>query len=382
MKLYLIAGEPSGDFIGSKIINQIKSSNSEVELFGVGGAKMLNAGLDSSLFPMEQISLFGLFEILPHVLRIRRLIKLTVQDIISKKPGVLVSIDSPGFCFRVVAEVKRLAPEIKRIHIVAPSVWAYKPERAIKVASLYHHLLTLLPFEPQLFEKYGIKTSCIGHPIFEQDFGSYLTENYLNQFRVEYKMSKDVIAITPGSRKGEIKRHLSIFAQGIIDAGLGKTTCIIVSDNKANNQLIKDILFKYKLRYLITDRKALAFKLAKVVLAKSGTNTLEIAFCSTAMIVGYKINMLSWLWLKRLIKIKYASLINIIADNEIIPELIQEKLTAKNVAIQLNKLLNDDNIRKKQIDASFSIIKQMGLGDTNAPSTKAANIILQYLQSK
>jgi lipid-A-disaccharide synthase len=376
MKLYLVAGELSGDFIGSKIINNIKVSNPEIELMGIGGKKMLDAGLKRSLFNMEDISLFGLFEILPHIFKLKQLINKTVQDILKHKPKVLVTIDSPGFCFRVVEKIKKFAPEIIRIHIVAPSVWAYKPERAIKVADLYNHLLTLLPFEPPLFEKYGLKSSFIGHPIFEQDLSA--TSLQIDEFKANNQIVGDSIALTPGSRVSEIKQHLPVFAQAIIDAGLSSVRCIIVLGDDKHKKLIDKLIKKYSLNYFTTDQKVLAFKSAKLVLAKSGTNTLEIAACNKAMIVGYKMNILTWWWLSRLINIKYASLVNIVSNSEILPELIQDKFTVSNLSAKLKELFNDDKAMQNQVNKSLKVVNQMGFNQASKPSLVAANIILTY----
>ena len=374
MKVYLIAGEMSGDYIGSKIINNIKSTRPDTEFCGIGGDKMIAEGF-KSLFPMSQISLFGLVEIIPHIFKLRKLINQTAEDIVRQKPKILVTIDSPGFCFRVAEKVKKMAPEIIRIHVVAPSVWAYKPERAIKVAGLYNHLLTLLPFEAPLFERYGLKTSYIGHPIFEQEMPS---NQEVEEFKIAYDLSQDVIAITPGSRAGEIKKHLPIFVQSILASNLDHCKCLIVSSNKEHQSIIEKIMSKHNLQYIITDQKLLAFKSAKLALAKSGTNTLEIAACNTAMIVGYKLNFLTWWYLKRFIKIDYASLINIAANRLIIPEYLQDRFTVENIADSLTRIFSSPALRKKQTSESLKVIQQMGFGKNLSSSQNAAKIIESY----
>lgn len=378
MKIYLIAGEESGDLISSKIITNIKQTNPTIEFIGIGGNNMLNTGLTSSLFPIEKINLFGLLEIIPHIFRLHLLINKTVKDILLHQPDILITVDSPGFCFRVAKKIKKLAPSIKRIHIVAPSVWAYKPKRAIQIASIYHHLLTLLEFEPPFFEKYGLKSSYIGHPIFEQDFNSF-SEQDVEQFKTDNNLTHNTIAITPGSRKSEISRHLPLFLKAITFADLSDVTCIIISTNNKHHDLIQQIIKKYKVSCIISEQKILAFKAAKLVLAKSGTNNLEIAATERAMIVGYKMNFLTFWLLKKVIKIKYASLINIIANKEIIPELIQDNMTYQNLAQKLNELLNDEQLRKTQIEQNVAIIKKMGFDTKSCPSQQAAKIILDYI---
>jgi lipid-A-disaccharide synthase len=373
-KFYFIAGEPSGDYIGSKIIAQIKKINTEALFCGVGGAKMIDAGLDKSLIAIEEISLFGLFEILPHLFRLNKLINNTVADIIKQQPNVLITIDSPGFCFRVAQRVKRHCPDLIKVHIVAPSVWAYKPERAMTMARWYDRLLTILPFEAPFFEKFGLQTNYIGHPIFEQQLENTTSQEELPSFKERHNISKDIIAITPGSRMSEIKRHLPVFIQSILLAKLD-VACVIVSVSPAASLLIADIMQNYQLPYLVTTEKLPVFKEATIVLAKSGTNTLEIASCATAMIVGYRLNSLTWWWLRCFLKVRFASLINIMANYEIIPEFIQAQFTPQNVATKLESLFTDKKKRLVQIAQSTKIIKEMGFESQETPSFKAAQII-------
>ena len=210
MKLYLIAGENSGDFIGSHLMKSLRHLNgvdaSKIEFSGIGGFNMQQEGIDS-LFSIEHINLMGFFEVLPHLFRISKLINKTVEDIVSRNPDMLITIDSPGFTYRVAERVREIAPHIKLVHIVAPSVWAYKPGRAKKYAKIYDHLLTLLPFEPEYFIAEGLKSSCIGHPVLEQVFfqGSPSLRAEMN-----VRENAKIIAVTPGSRKGEIRRHMPI----------------------------------------------------------------------------------------------------------------------------------------------------------------------------
>ncbi len=383
MKVYFIAGEASGDLIGSKIIAHLKSYNQGINFLGIGGALMLSAGLKDSLFSMEEISIFGFFEVLPKIFKFKKLINKTVADIIATQPNIVVTIDSPGFCFRIVERIKILAPQIIRMHIVAPSVWAYKPERAIKVASLYNHLLTLLPFEAPLFEKHGLKTTYIGHPIFEQDFEQDFGNKDLTaeQLKDRYNTKGLNIALTPGSRASEIKRHLPVFAQALVGLKF-LSYCTVVADNKAHWPLIEKILKSYKLKYFITQNKLAAFKTASLVLAKSGTNTLEIAACRTPMIVIYKLNILSWWFLKLVFRLKYVSLINIIASERIIPELLQNEATAENLIQNIKDLLDKPNKAQNQVVKAQVILRQMGLSQDLKPSNIAADTIFKSLLLK
>ncbi len=234
MKLYFIAGEHSGDFIGAKIIKslkELKNKKDDVSFWGVGGPQIEAQGI-KSLFDFNRINLMGFVEVIPHILEIRKLINLTVQDIISKDVDVLVTIDSPGFTLRVAKKIRRLAPKIKLVHVVAPSVWAYKENRAKKYAKIYDKLLTLFPFEVQYFTKYGLDTECIGHPILEQHFEPKLLKSF-------YITDTKTICVTPGSRKNEIARHMPTIVNSLKQIAVRyKIKVIFVQPNNDNTEEI------------------------------------------------------------------------------------------------------------------------------------------------
>jgi lipid-A-disaccharide synthase len=253
-------------------------------------------------------------------------------------------------------------------------VWAYKPERAIKVAALYDTLLTLFDFEVPLFEKYGLKTYCIGHPIFEQSF-DYNNEK-IDSFKTQHLLTENIIAITPGSRAQEIKLHLPIFLAAISKANISQPCCVIVNTDVTLNTLIDKIAQQFNVPYVISGDKIVAFCAAKIVLAKIGTNILEIAAAKKAIISCYKMHYLSFVFLKRLIKIRHSNLVNIIANKLIIPELVQNEFSADLVAIKLEELWQSDDLREKQIQQSLSVIRKIGFESSTLASQKAAKIIL------
>ena len=347
-----------------------------IDFAGIGGDKMQAEGL-TSLFPMDELSHMGLLEIIPHIFHLKRRIRETIDDIKFKKPDVVVTIDSPGFCYRVAAALRDEWPEVKLIHIVAPSVWVYKPGRAKKFAKVYDHLLTLLPFEPPYFEKEGLPSTHIGHPIFEQNFGD------AGDFRKKYKIgaSAKLVVVTPGSRKGELVRHLPSFTEALNDVARfyeDLTCCFVLTSNFA---LVEDYLKDAKFKYIIVshEERLAAYAAANVALAKSGTNTLEIAASKTPMIVAYKLNALTGFMIKMTAKIKYASLINIIGDKEIIPEFLQSNCNAQSLSVALRNLLDNDVIATKQIAEAAIVLKKMGLGSKEVPSAIAAKVIVKYL---
>lgn len=371
-KIYIIAGESSGDFIGEKVIDAIKSLKDNIKFIGIGGPKIIKAGSLSSLFPISQINLMGFFEILPHIFKLNKLIKNTVNDIISNDPDILVTIDSPGFTYRVAKEVRRIKPSLKILHIVAPSVWAYKPGRAKKFAKVYDHLLALLPFEPPYFTKLGLNCTYIGHPILEQPF---IQDKHQD-------LNQKIIAVTPGSRKAEILRHMPIFIQSlnILVKDIKNIKVIFVLSDLSFMPLLKNLLVRANFSFDFSINRLKIFGIADVALAKSGTNTLEIAASKTPLVVAYKMHPISFLILRCMIKVKYASLINIIADKEISPEFIQNKCTPKNIANSLKELLRNQEIAFAQVQESTKILDKLGFNNTSQkPSYLAAKVILQNL---
>lgn len=378
MKIYLIAGEISGDFIGSKLMNSLnKISQNFIEINGVGGSHMKESGLNS-LFDIKEINLMGFCEVLPHIFRIKKLINKTVEDIIEKKSDILVTIDSPGFTYRVAQKLRLKAPHIKLIHIVAPSVWAYKPSRAIKYANLYDYLLTLFPFEPSYFTKHGLNSICIGHPIIEQKFYKKTVE-LRKEFNIE--QNTKAIAVTPGSRAGEINRHMPVIRE-VFDklSEFYKIKVIFIQSNEHNLPHIQKYLEGAKFNYIFTTDRLKAFAASDCALAKSGTNSFEIAASGTPMIIGYKLNAVTFYLLKMMIKIKYACLINIISEQEIIPEFIQDNFNVENIVQKFNELLNDDKSRIEQVQKAEQVLNTIGFNANIIPSEIAARKIIDMIK--
>ena len=204
-KLFIIAGEKSGDLLGSKILEKIDKSKFDIE--GIGGKLMEKTGFKSR-FDMYELSVMGIFEVLPKIFKLIKRINETAKYIIKSRQDIVLTIDSPDFCFRVVKKVKKLDKDniIKKVHFIAPSVWAYRKNRAKKISKIYDRLFCILPFEPPYFEKYGLKTIFVGHPIFDSDSIEYS----FNRKNIEYKRNSKIISITVGSRMSEVKRLLPI----------------------------------------------------------------------------------------------------------------------------------------------------------------------------
>ena len=304
VKFFVIAGESSGDLLGSELIKELKTQYPSAVFVGVGGKLMQEQGL-TSIFPITDLMVMGFVEVLPHLFTILTRIKQTVLAIKNHQPDYLITIDSPDFCFRVVKTIVRqsIFNTIKKVHLVAPSVWAYRPKRAQKIAKLYNLLLTLLPFEPPYFTKYGLKTVFIGHPLLEKmPSKQQIQENNL-QFRKEHNINlqQTILLITPGSRMSEIKYLLPIFIEVINQIWQQKPDLVVVlAVTQKTENIIPQMASKIKARCIFIDHKQkdLAFSASNYALAKSGTNTLEIAMHQIQMVVAYKTNIISYLIIK------------------------------------------------------------------------------------
>jgi lipid-A-disaccharide synthase len=375
-KYFIIAGEASGDLLGAKLIHSLKKLNSQIEFKGIGGKHMASEGLNS-LFSMHELSIMGFVEILPHIPNILSRIRQTVDYIQKWQPDVVITIDSPGFCLRVAKKLQNT--NIKLVHYVAPSVWAYKPKRAKVFASIYDHLLALLPFEPDYFTREGLASTFIGHPVVEEDFTSVEPAT----FRTKYNINHDqqIIAITPGSRKGEINRLLPIFLESIkiIKQQISNIYPVIVATPELET-IIRQMTSPADI-LIISDKedKKACFKAAQMVIAKSGTNTLEIAMAGAPMITAYKVNPLSAILLKIMIKTPYVNIINILANHEIIPELLQENCTPEKIAESALNLINNQQLCTEQVKLNTLQLAKLGLGSKPNPSEKAAHKLIEII---
>jgi lipid-A-disaccharide synthase len=378
-KFFIIAGEASGDLLGSKIINEIKLQLPQSDFIGVGGKLMKESGL-KSIFPMEDLSVMGFLEVLPHIPKLIKRINFTTQEIIDQKPDYIITIDSPDFCFRVIKKINNLT-KAKKIHLIAPSVWAYREGRAKKISKLYDLLLAILPFEPPYFEKYGLKTIFIGHPIVE-DAPDFAQKKIINSnFRSSKKIKESdiIIYLTPGSRVGEVKKIFPEFigAINLLSKEFSNLKIIIPFVERTKNT-IEQMSKNLQVEYFLIDNfeKKDAMFSANYALAKSGTNTIEISLYKIPMIIAYKVNFITYLILKVLVKIKYANLINLIMNKEVITEMLQTDCEPKKLFLKLRELISKNNIAELQIKNSQEALKIMGLGSKDNAIKKSIKAIL------
>lgn len=370
----MIAGEASGDLLGSTLATTLSTRIENIILRGVGGDLMRKQNVDT-LFHYDEIAVMGLVELIPHIWRIKKLINKTIDDICTFKPNVLVTIDAPGFSNRVISGVKKRL-NIPCIHYVAPSVWAWRPKRALKLAKWIpvNHLMCLFPFEPPYFTVHGLPTTVVGHPVVTMDW----SEDPTTHEKLGLPFHKKNICILPGSRRSEIKRHLTIFAKAVegIDANIIVPTfdkfAAEIKSILPNAHVVTDTLYKQK-----------AMVLADAALAASGTVSLELAMAKTPMIIAYRASWFTAMLLKRLLKISSVCLVNILLDKKVIVEYLQEACNAKDLKVGLLALLKGENPNGSLSEQTPELFDQVRYlltpSDGKSPSEKAAEVILSYV---
>lgn len=389
MKVFILAGEPSGDKLGGALMAGMNSLQPEIDFKGVGGAAMQAEGLDS-LFDMDDLSVMGLLEVLPRIPKLLRRIKQTVAAANAFQPDVLITIDSPDFCLRVAEKLKATRPNLKVVHYVAPSVWAWRPERAAKMARHVDHVLALLPFEPPYMTAAGMRCDFVGHPIVaERQPTSEETAAFAKEQGID--LNKPVVCLLPGSRKGELSRMGPIHGEVAhrIAQQVDGVQFILPAAAGVVEQA-KTMVQGWDVAPLILDprglgveenehRKRIVFALSDAALATSGTVALELAAASCPMVVGYKANYLTTRMVKKLAQIDTANLINIVTQTREIPEFLFESCTPDQITPALLALLKDRQVANGQKQACAQTMQALGLGGDD-PGIRAARSVLGFLE--
>ncbi|MCA0369905.1 MAG: lipid-A-disaccharide synthase [Proteobacteria bacterium] len=374
--IYLVAGEASGDLLGSRLMTRLLTLYPEARFMGIGGTRMCAQGM-KSLFPMEELSLMGLAEVLPHARRLLGRIQEVAKDIEAQKPDVLVTIDAPGFNFRLAKKVRALPKAPAMIHYTAPTVWAWRPKRAEKIAHLFDHLMTLFPFEPPYFTPHGLKTTFVGHPLVEDERLKSPAFDFRQRYGIDARAP--LLMLLAGSRLGEITRHGPMFMKAVR----------LLQEKIPGLQVVCPTLpgFEQALRGLAPaslpmhfvsteDEKYAAMWAADAALAASGTVTLELALTHTPMVVAYKVNWFTALLLGFLMKTPFVSLVNILEGREIVAERLQKRATPTLLAQDLEALFGAQGTRQR---AELKKIRAHLMTRYDAdPSLAAAQVVSHY----
>jgi len=378
---FIIAGEPSGDLLGARLMAALRERLGETVRFrGVGSEGMLREGLDP-LFPMRDIALIGITEILPHLPLLMRRLRETVAAAKDAHPIAVITIDTPTLSYHIAKRLK--SSGIPIVHYVAPQVWAWKPHRAKKLARVNDLLLTLLPFEPPIFEKEGLPSVAVGHSAIESGAGTGDGPH----FRERHKIPQlaPVIAMLPGSRHSETSRLLPVFGEtlALLRKRYPGLHAVVPTVSTVSEEVQAAIAHWPVPTIAVTDQEEKwdALSACEIAVVASGTATVEIARAGVPMVVAYRVNPLTAWLLRRMLRIRYVALVNVILNREVVPELLQEACNAKTLADRLIGLLQDPKARKAQKHDVKEALLQLGEGG-ELPSRRAAQAIIDFLQKR
>ncbi|HEY8964291.1 MAG TPA: lipid-A-disaccharide synthase [Alphaproteobacteria bacterium] len=381
--IYVIAGEMSGDVLGARLMTAIRQiTQRPITFAGIGGSFMRDAGL-VSLFPMRDLSVMGLMEVLPRLPKLMGRINQTVQDIAARQPAVVITIDSPGFAFRVAQKARKVSPGTKFVHYVAPQVWAWKPKRAEKVARLFDGLMCLLPFEPEYFTPYGLRAQFVGHPVVDlPDTVNIDRTAFYEKYDLSLNQPPAILSVLFGSRESEIDRMGSpLYEAAYRVLSEWPNVAVLVPTAPHLWQRLKGLIGADQ-RFIPVDveDRFQAFALSHAALATSGTVGLELAMLSVPHAVAYRFSPITYQIAKRVVKIPYMHLINLMYGQMVVPEFLQKQANGINLAhTALDLLINKNGTCNAQREA-FGQIRHMLMGEQGgSPAQQAAAFVLSYL---
>jgi len=380
--IFVVSGEPSGDILAGRLMSALKAeTGGEIRFAGVGGPRSEAHGLNS-LFPMRELSVGGFAEVLPHLPRLIRRLKQTAEAVRTLKPDAVVTIDSPSFTLRVAEKLRDTG--IPVIHYVAPQLWAWRPGRAKKLARRVDHIMALLPFEVAFFETHGIPCTYVGHTAIESGAGT----GDGPAFRARHGLPPDatVLCVVPGSRHLEIKRTLPIFRETLtrLKETYPSLHIVIPVAPSVDEEVAADTRDWPFPVVAVTDptERYDAFAACDAALAKSGTVTLELALADVPTVVAYQISAVSAFIIRRIgVSVQHASLVNLLAGREVVPEFLQEDCTPEKLAAALDVLLSSEEARETQ-RKEFREVRDILGGVTPLPSERAAKVVLDLVRAR
>ena len=377
--IYIVAGEESGDVLGARLMAALAAQHPGVRFAGLGGGRMTALGL-APLFPMRELAVMGLLEVLPKIVRLRARLHEMAADIRARRPDVVVTIDSPGFTLRLLGLLR--GSGLKRVHYVAPQVWAWREGRVKTFPGLWDRLLCLLPFEPGFFARHGVEGLFVGHPVLESgaDRGDGA------RFRARHGVADGarLLVVMPGSRGSEVTRLLPVLAATLqrlrpafpdlvpvvpVAAAVAETVIAATAGWAVKPIVVTEVSDKHD-----------AFAAAAAALTKSGTSTLELALAGVPMVVTYRVNPLTAMIARRLIRTPFAAIVNILAGRAVVPELIQQDCNPARLADEIGALLGDPAAVAAQ-RVEFARIMGALQPDLGMPSAAAAQAVLALLRA-
>ena len=371
MRVFLIAGEPSGDKLGAALMGGLKQLRPDVTFDGVGGPLMMAEGLESR-FPMDELSVMGLAEILPKYRALKARIRQMGDAVLATKPDVLITIDSPDFCLRV-AKLVKAGSDIRTVHYVAPTVWAWRPGRAAKMAAHVDHVLALFPFEPPYMQAAGMECDFVGHPV--------VAEPIARAAEAEALGDGTVVLVLPGSRKSEVGRLADRFGQAVAQiAAQVPDARFVIPTTGGVHALVQEQVAGWSVPVTVlppgSPDKPAWFRRADVALAASGTVSLELAANGTPMVIAYDMAPLSRFIISRMLLVDTVTLVNLVSETRVIPEFIGKACQPGPIADAVLAVLNAPDAQK---DAMALTMERLGLGG-EAPGLRAARAVLARLE--
>jgi lipid-A-disaccharide synthase len=380
--IFIVSGETSGDHLAGRLMAALKrETGGRVRFAGVGGAQSESQGL-KSLFPMSELSLMGLAEILPHLPRLIRRVNQTAATARELEPDAVVTVDSPGFSLRLAHHLR--GSGIPVIHYVAPQLWAWAPFRARKLKKRLDHVMALLPFEVPFFAQYGIPATYVGHPAI--DAGAERGDG--RAFRARHGLAPDapVLCVLPGSRPGEVRRMLPVFGEAstLLKERFPDLQIVIPAVDSVA-ETIRQITQSWPVPVLLVSNMAErfdAFAASDAAMSKSGTVTLELALAGVPMVVAYRISPTSAFIVRRLgVSVEHASLVNLLLGRQVVPEFLQEDCTGPKIADGVAEILSSETVREAQQKDFKDVVKALG-EPIPSPSERAAKLVLDIVRAR
>ncbi|MFD1795961.1 lipid-A-disaccharide synthase [Paracoccus aurantiacus] len=383
MNVFLIAGEASGDKLGAALMGGLKALRPDTAFAGIGGPEMGRQGLESR-FPMDELSVMGIAEVLPKYRQLKRRIDETAQAVAEARPDALITIDSPDFCLRVARTAKKLGYDGPVIHYVAPSVWAWRPGRAAKMAKVVDHVLALLPFEPPYMEAAGMSCDFVGHPVVAEPRA---TKAEAAAFRAAHGIAPDapLVLCLPGSRKGEVARLGPRFDEALIRLrDRIPELRVVIPTVPGVSRMVRDMTRRWPTAPVVVEDaadKRAAFMASNLSLAASGTVSLELAANMVPMVIAYDMAPLSRWLIGMLLKTDTVTLVNLVSDMRAVPEFLGADCQSDLIAKALLDLLENPEQRAAQAEAMSLTMKRLGEGGA-PPGLRAAKSVLDFLERR
>ena len=374
-KIFVLTGEPSGDKLASTLISRLKLENSEIEYLSVGGTHLKNLGI-KSIYDLKEITYLGFTSVLLNIFRIKSKINKTVEEIVKFNPDILLSVDSPDFTLRVAEKVKKINSKIKTIHYVAPQVWVWRKNRVKKIKKFIDHILLLFEFEKKYFDEENINNTFVGHPLIEiNQNNKTIIDNILPK-------NKKIISIFPGSRNSETNVLLPILLDFIkLMNKKHKEYFFYIHATEENKNLILEYVKNFNVENIdiVSEENIKSEILSKSIFAvsKSGTVSLQICNFNVPSIIIYKLSFINFMIFKMLVNVKFANIINIINNREIIPELLQKECNADEIYRSVIYFLKNPELMKKQVSECSLTLE--GIRSKTSSAGESSSILIKYL---